>query len=118
MAVSVIAATILNVSPDFAQCADGAPTVLVASAPGGTWTGNGISGPPWEFDPAAAGSGSHPLTYTYVSPNGCVSTAQTNATVYALPIINAGPDVQLCNQPIPYQITGATPAGGTWSAGS
>ena len=58
------------------------------------------------------------MTYTYVSPNGCVSTAQTNAMVHALPVVNAGPDVQLCDQPIPYQITGATPAGGTWSAGS
>ncbi|MFZ1693528.1 MAG: PKD domain-containing protein [Flavobacteriales bacterium] len=113
--VNVVPASILNVTPSFSRCADEAPVALVGAPAGGTWSGNGISGPPWEFDPAAVTPGStSTLTYTFTNANGCVSTATTNATVNALPNVNAGPDVVLCDQPIPYQLNGL-PAGGTWS---
>ncbi|HRD54195.1 MAG TPA: hypothetical protein PKY96_16270, partial [Flavobacteriales bacterium] len=95
--------------------ADEAPVALIAAPAGGAWSGNGVSGPPWEFDPAAVVPGStSTLTYTFTNANGCVSTATTTATVNALPNVNAGPDVVLCDQPIPYQLSGS-PAGGTWS---
>lgn len=113
--ISVVPASILNVMPAFSQCADEPPTVLVGAPAGGAWSGNGVSGPPWEFDPAAVAPGStSTLTYTFSNANGCVSTATTSATVNALPNVNAGPDVVLCDQPIPYQLNGS-PAGGTWS---
>lgn len=112
--VSVVPATLLNVMPAFAQCADEAPTPLVGNPAGGTWSGAGVSGPPWQFDPGAVGNGPHVLTYTYSNANGCVSTATVSASVNPLPVVNAGPDVVLCDQPIPYQLNGA-PAGGTWS---
>lgn len=113
--VNVVPASILNVTPSFSRCADEVPVALVAAPAGGTWSGNGISGPPWEFDPAAvAGGSTHTLTYTFTNANGCVSTATTSATVNALPNVSAGPDVVLCDQPIPYQLNGL-PAGGTWS---
>ena len=113
--INVVPASILNVTPSFSRCADEAPVALVAAPAGGTWTGNGVSGPPWEFDPSAVSPGSmSTLTYTYANANGCISIATTNATVNALPNVNAGPDVVLCDQPIPYQLSGL-PVGGTWS---
>ena len=113
--INVVPASILNVTPSFSLCADAATVALAAAPAGGAWSGGGVSGPPWIFDPAVVPPGStSALTYTYANANGCISTASTNATVNALPNVNAGPDVVLCDQPIPYQL-GGTPIGGTWS---
>lgn len=114
LVVSVVPATLLNVMPAFAQCIDEAPMPLTGTPLGGTWSGSGVNGPPWLFDPAAAGAGAHTLTYAFSNGNGCASSASVSATVNTLPVVNAGPDVVLCDQPIPYQLNGA-PAGGTWS---
>ena len=46
---------------------------------------------------------------------GCSNTATSTVTVNSLPIVNAGNNVVLCNQPIPYSLTGFSPAGGTWT---
>jgi gliding motility-associated-like protein len=46
---------------------------------GGSYSGNGVVN--GNFEPAVAGFGSHPITYTYVSPNGCTETVTTNITV-------------------------------------
>lgn len=113
--VRVLAATALNLPADLARCADASAVPLAATPTGGTWSGAGVSGPPYIFDPATAGNGPHGLSYTYTDAAGCTSTGVVTATVNALPSVNAGPDVQLCDQPIPYQLN-ATPAGGTWSA--
>lgn len=112
--VSVVPATILNVMPAFSRCADAAPVALVGNPVGGTWSGNGVTGPPWQFDPGAVAAATHTLTYTFNNANGCVSTATVSATVNPLPVVNAGPDVVLCDQPIPYQL-GGVPANGTWA---
>ena len=56
-------------------------------------------------------------TYTVTGTNtttGCVNTATVTVTVNPLPVVSAGPDTTLCNQPIPVTLVG-TPAGGTWS---
>ncbi|MEO8591211.1 MAG: PKD domain-containing protein [Flavobacteriales bacterium] len=115
--VQVISATALQVPPDFTVCADGAPTALGGLPVGGTWSGTGVSGPPWSFDPGAASAGNNVLTYSFSNGSGCASSAQVNAMVNALPVVNAGPDLVLCDQPIPYAL-GGSPIGGTWSAGS
>jgi gliding motility-associated-like protein len=114
--VSVVPATLLNVMPAFSLCADAAAVALTGTPAGGNWTGNGVSGPPWSFDPGAVAPGTQVLTYTYQNANGCVSTATLNATVNAIPSVNAGPDLVLCDQPIPFPLSGS-PVGGTWSAG-
>lgn len=112
--VSVVPATILTVPSDIEVCADAAPIALVGNPAGGTWSGVGVSGPPWEFAAGSAPAGTHVLTYSFANANGCASAATMNATVNALPVVNAGADVVLCDQPIPYQL-GGSPAGGTWS---
>ena len=48
---------------------------------------------------------------------GCSNTGTAQVTVNPLPIVNAGNDTTLCDQPIPVQMTG-TIAGGSWSGPS
>jgi len=45
---------------------------------------------------------------------GCSDNDQITVSVNPLPPTNAGPDLNLCNQPIATQLNG-TPAGGTWT---
>ena len=115
MEVQVLPAPTLDLPADFVRCANAATVPLAGTPVGGTWSGAGVSGPPYMFDPATAGQGAHVLSYTYSDGSGCTSTGQVTATVNALPLVTAGPDVQLCDQPIPFQLS-ADPAGGSWSA--
>lgn len=45
---------------------------------------------------------------------GCTSSTTAIVTVNPLPIVEAGPDETLCDQPIPVTLNGS-PSGGTWS---
>lgn len=114
--IVVLATPTLGLPNDFGRCVDAAPVPLAATPVGGTWTGPGVGVAPFAFDPAVAGAGTHTLTYSFTDGAGCTSTGTVQATVVPLPVVQAGPDVQLCDQPIPYQLGPATPAGGTWSA--
>jgi len=60
----------------------------------GVFTGSGVSST-GTFDPAAAGSGSHEIIYTYTGNNGCVSSVPQTVVVNPTPIANAGPDKAL-----------------------
>ncbi|NVN95487.1 MAG: PKD domain-containing protein, partial [Bacteroidetes bacterium] len=57
-------------------------------------------------------------TYTVTGTNsstGCQSSANSTVTVKSLPVVNAGLDTTLCNQPIPFILGGYSPNGGTWT---
>jgi len=53
-------------------------------------------------------------TITGTSAQGCSSNINSTVTVNPLPIVNAGLDLNLCDQPVPVVLNG-TPVGGTWS---
>lgn len=53
---------------------------------------------------------------TVVDSESCSAQDQVTITVNPLPTVNAGPDLNLCNQPIATTLTGFSPAGGTWTA--
>ncbi|MFN5372263.1 MAG: PKD domain-containing protein, partial [Bacteroidia bacterium] len=59
--------------------------------------------------------------YTYslsvTDNNNCVVVAQQNLTVNPLPVVIAGPDSILCNQPIPYPLQGFSPLSGPTGTG-
>ncbi|GIV32483.1 MAG: hypothetical protein KatS3mg031_0018 [Chitinophagales bacterium] len=63
---------------DSTYCVDDPAVVVTVSPPGGTLSGNGISGN--MFDPAAAGPGTHAITYSYTN-NGCSNLEKTRVTV-------------------------------------
>ncbi len=113
LTVTVVANPVVQAPPDQSLCVNTSPLQLNGTPAGGTWSGPVVT-PGGSFDPAAAGPGAYTLTYTYANANGCTSSDAVTLTVNALPVVGAGPDQTLCDQPIPQQLTGA-PAGGTWS---
>ncbi len=52
---------------------------------------------------------------TIVDSEGCNAQDQATITVNPLPLVNAGLDLNLCNQPVATTLSGFSPAGGTWS---
>jgi gliding motility-associated-like protein len=90
-----------------------APAATLSGLPaGGTWSGTGVSA--GNFDPSAAGAGSHTLTYSYTDGNGCTNSCTSTVTVHPLPIMNCGTYGPVCIVAGPLPLAGA-PAGGTWS---
>jgi PKD repeat protein len=98
--------------------APGLVTLPAASPAGGTWSGTGVTGN--QFNPTAAGLGSHTLKYTYSDPvTGCSNSVNIIVTVVNPTAINAGVDMSVCvNEPPINLNTGVSPAGGTWSTPS
>jgi len=100
-------------------CEDGSPWNLSGESPsGGTWAGPGIiNASLGTFDPAdpGAGVGVHVVTYTYTDTNGCVNSDAKNVTVHALPNVDAGGDEEGCLDDAPWNLSGESPSGGTWS---
>ena len=105
------------VEPAFApvppQCVNAGSLTLSATPAGGTFSGPGVTGS--RFDPTAAGVGTHVLRYTVADSLGCGNSSQ-QVVVGQLPAVRAGRDTVFCADLItPFQLTGFSPAGGTWS---
>ena len=102
-------ATITPVDP---MCANATPVTLSAADPGGTWTGDGVSGN--IFDPSLAGPGDHTVRYSVTNGDGCSDNDQTVITVYPIPdatIITAG----IACSTDPAIVLQAHDPGGVWS---
>ncbi len=69
-------------------------------------------------NPLFQGSNSTTYTVTVTDSEGCVGSGQVPVIVNPLPVVTAGSDVVLCNQPIATPLTGFSPTTGgvgTWS---
>lgn len=66
-------ATINPINPTNQLCSANQPVQLTAVNPGGTWSGTGVDAFGM-FDPAAAGVGTHTITYTIPDPCGDIQT--------------------------------------------
>lgn len=67
------------------------------------------------IDPWASPSSTTIYTLTVTDDEGCSSTDTQTVTVNSSPIVQAGPDLVLCNQPLPEILVGSSPANGDWS---
>ena len=95
------------------QCLSGAAVALAATPAGGTFSGPGVSG--GRFDPAAAGAGTHTLTYTVCRLAG-LRHRQPAGGGEPPARREAGRDTTLCaDLRQPFQLRGFAPAGGVWS---
>jgi hypothetical protein len=71
---------------DDIACVDEATITLNGGTlSGGTFSGAHVSGT--TFDIAAAGVGTHTITYTYTDANGCTNTATDDIIIYAIPTV-------------------------------
>ncbi len=87
---------------------------------GCVFTGNGVipfnpSQGMYDFNPLIAGQGTHLITYTYTDANGCSNFCSFNITVYPLPTISCPPDITICFDAPALPLSGALPAGGSYS---
>lgn len=94
-------------------CSNATPVnldLLVTGTPGGTWSGNGVTGN--MFNPSGL-NGAIPVTYTVgSSPCGATSTQNINVTIIADATIT--PVSPMCSNAAPITLTAAN-TGGTWS---
>ncbi len=80
-------------------CVYGLPFTLSSGSPaGGTYSGSGVSS--GSFNPATAGVGTFPITYSYAQ-NGCTGTAVANITVSACASIEEQTEQTLLLYPNP-----------------
>jgi hypothetical protein len=94
--INVVAAPVINTGSYPPLCITDPAIALNATPAGGSWAGPGIIGT--TFDPAAAGIGTHVITYTS-SLGGCTATDSTTITVHptpATPTITASGPTTFC----------------------
>ncbi len=90
----------------------GALTGGVYSGAGVTDDGNGMT---YSFDPAAAGVGTHTITYT-ASASGCTNGASDDVEVFALPTVTFTALADIClNAGVQAGLGGGTSTGGVYS---
>ncbi len=87
---------------------------------GSVFTGNGVipfipAQGLYDFNPVAAGTGTHLITYTYTDVNGCSNFCTFNVTVYPLPSVSCPPDITICIDAPALPLTGGLPEGGNYS---
>ena len=106
----------VSAGADRSVCANGTAIQLTGSPSGGTWTGAGVSGTGL-FTPGQSLVGIQTLTYS-VTQSGCTNNSTLNVTVNSLPNVSAGGNQNICSNTPSFSLSGASPAGGTWSGPS
>jgi hypothetical protein len=106
----------VSMSPLPAVCENSPSFTLNNGSPaGGYYTGNGVTGV--IFNPSV-GSGSYPITYSYIDNNGCSSSAIANAVVHLKPAVTIGNDTVLCAEDAIVLSAGGGFSSYLWSNGS
>ena len=100
-----------TINPVGNMCVNNPVISLTAHDPGGTWAGPGVTG--GTFDPAAAGAGTHIITYT-ITNGSCSSSDQITIVVAPKPDATITPVTNLCINNSNVNLV-AHDAGGTWS---
>jgi len=105
--IKVVRVDDITMPADMTVC-ESDPLFYFSVAPfGGVWSGTGVANWYWaSYNPAAAGPGTHTVTYAL---NGCSATVDVAVTG-----INAGGNYIICPEESPIQLNG-NPSGGIWS---
>ena len=85
--ITVPTFTVTNIDSDLAAPAFDLASASGASPAGGSFAGPGVSG--GNFDPAAAGTGVHTITYTVMSPDNIAGSGTFTITVRQAPAITS-----------------------------
>ena len=112
--IHINSSPIVNVGSLSPVCINASAISLSGAAPsGGTWSGPGVSA--GTFSPINAGVGTHTLIYTYTNASTCSNSASTTITVNQLPVVSISSLSPTCLNSIPYQLSGGSPVGGTYT---
>ena len=96
------------------HCDNDADATITGGSPAtGTYSGTGISGS--DFSPSTAGAGTPTLYYSYTDTNGCTGVDSMVVTVFAAPSVSFSNLADACENDAAFALSGATPAGGTYS---
>lgn len=108
---TVNTAPTVNLGTQSTLCSNDALYAITGASPGGgTFTGTGVSGS--DFDPSV---GTQTVTYTYTDGNNCSNSASQTITVNTAPTVTHAPISDICENAGLTALTGASPAGGTYS---
>lgn len=102
----------IDAGPDFGVCFNETPVTLTGSPAGGTWTGNGVTSN--TFDPSAISDDQVTLTYT-VDNGICTISDDVIVTIVRINGLTAGDNEATCLNTGTFNLSGASPAGGSWS---
>jgi subtilisin-like proprotein convertase family protein len=113
--ITVNALPVVTCPGNSSVCVSAAAFALSGGSPaGGIYSGTGVSS--GNFDPAAAGVGTHTITYSYTDGNSCSNSCTFTILVNALPTVSCPADISgLCSNGAAIALTGGSPAGGTYS---
>jgi uncharacterized protein (TIGR02145 family) len=113
--LTVYALPVVLLAAQPSVCITVPPFPLTGGTPaGGTYSGTGVNSLTGYFDPSI-GIGGHQITYTYTDGNSCTNLAFKILTVYSAPVVQLVVPPTSCITDPPFQLTGGTPAGGTYS---
>jgi len=101
-----------TIKPVGTLCANSDPVTLSAHDPGGTWSGNGVTGN--KFYPAIAGIGDHIIRYDITNEYECSDNDEIIITVVPIPDATITPVGVLCSTDSTIKLT-AHNSGGIWS---
>ena len=103
---------VITLGPSDLFCVNDTTVNLTSfTPPGGTWEGEGVEDPAsGTFNTVTEGVGNWDLFYWYTDPTTlCSDTVFHIVTVQNIPVVDAGPDVTFCNQPLPAQLLDFSP---------
>jgi PKD repeat protein len=105
---------VVNAGGDSSKCQNQTTYNLNGSPAGGTWSGIGVLNN--TFNPSAMPLGTYTLVYTFTNANGCTNRDTTLINVIAIPNVDAGNNISVCQNEAAFQLSGFTPSsGGSWS---
>lgn len=96
-------------------CTNDAPITLTGGLPtGGFYAGPGVAG--GIFTPAqSGGAGNKFITYTYTDANGCSNSVTNTLVTLAPPNVTLTAFPAICEDYLPFALTGGKPVGGVYS---
>ena len=104
-----------DAGPGETLCLNVSPFEITTGTPvGGVWSGAGIDSLGNVFNPEIAGVGTHTLTYT-IGQGVCQTSDTKVITVLDIPTLTVPKGQLLCINDLAYDLSAATPIGGTWT---
>ncbi|MEI6577366.1 MAG: gliding motility-associated C-terminal domain-containing protein [Bacteroidota bacterium] len=104
----------VNLAPFDSICESAPPFPLTHGSPaGGVYSGDGVSG--LTYYPDSAGQGTHKIFYTWYNVDSCYGIDSSLITVVQGVDFSMPSPQNVCIDTPPFLLSGATPAGGTYS---